>query len=173
MTAKVIRHRRPDLGRPASSVQFLGGRGYMENNLAPQILRDARALSITEGPNEPLTQRRWAASPVIPRPSATTCDPAPKGALADLLATSCREIAAEPRCLAKSRSIHGPLQRRLQLWCDMLCGQVASDVLLLSAVREANLGPPRTCRVGVEEWARSRLARTMQRARMGSPRGSV
>ena len=36
-------------------MQFLGGRGYMENNLAPQILRDARVYSVGEGPNEPLT----------------------------------------------------------------------------------------------------------------------
>ena len=35
-------------------VQLLGGRGYMENNLAPQILRDVRMLSIGEGANEAL-----------------------------------------------------------------------------------------------------------------------
>jgi acyl-CoA synthetase (AMP-forming)/AMP-acid ligase II/alkylation response protein AidB-like acyl-CoA dehydrogenase len=35
-------------------VQLLGGRGYMENNLAPQIFRDARLLSIGEGANEAL-----------------------------------------------------------------------------------------------------------------------
>jgi alkylation response protein AidB-like acyl-CoA dehydrogenase len=37
-----------------SLVQMLGGRGYMETNLAPQILRDARVLRIGEGPNESL-----------------------------------------------------------------------------------------------------------------------
>ncbi len=35
-------------------VQLLGGRGYMENNLAPQIFRDARMLTIGEGANEAL-----------------------------------------------------------------------------------------------------------------------
>jgi acyl-CoA synthetase (AMP-forming)/AMP-acid ligase II/alkylation response protein AidB-like acyl-CoA dehydrogenase len=35
-------------------VQLLGGRGYMENNLAPQIFRDVRMLSIGEGANEAL-----------------------------------------------------------------------------------------------------------------------
>ena len=35
-------------------VQVLGGRGYMENNLAPQLFRDARLLSIGEGANEGL-----------------------------------------------------------------------------------------------------------------------
>ncbi|MEM7400262.1 MAG: acyl-CoA dehydrogenase family protein, partial [Pseudomonadota bacterium] len=33
-------------------VQMLGGRGYDEGNLAPQMLRDARVLRIFEGPNE-------------------------------------------------------------------------------------------------------------------------
>ncbi|MEO0540199.1 MAG: AMP-binding protein [Cyanobacteria bacterium P01_A01_bin.105] len=37
-----------------SLVQNLGGRGYIETNLAPQILRDARILRIFEGPTEAL-----------------------------------------------------------------------------------------------------------------------
>jgi len=42
-------------------VQLLGGRGYMENNIAPQLFRDARMLSIGEGPNEGLVAAigRW------------------------------------------------------------------------------------------------------------------
>jgi len=35
-------------------MQLLGGRGYMENNYAPQLLRDVRALRIIEGPTESL-----------------------------------------------------------------------------------------------------------------------
>jgi alkylation response protein AidB-like acyl-CoA dehydrogenase/acyl carrier protein len=33
-------------------VQMLGGRGYIETNIAPQILRDARVLRVFEGPTE-------------------------------------------------------------------------------------------------------------------------
>lgn len=36
-------------------VQLLGGRGYIETNIAPQILRDARVFRIFEGPTEPLS----------------------------------------------------------------------------------------------------------------------
>lgn len=36
-------------------VQLLGGRGYVENNIAPQLLRDARILRIFEGPSETLS----------------------------------------------------------------------------------------------------------------------
>ncbi|RXV65969.1 AMP-dependent synthetase [Burkholderia stabilis] len=35
-------------------MQFLGGRGYIETNLAPQIYRDARLVRIFEGPTETL-----------------------------------------------------------------------------------------------------------------------
>jgi alkylation response protein AidB-like acyl-CoA dehydrogenase len=35
-------------------VQLLGGRGYVESNIAPQILRDARLFRIFEGPTETL-----------------------------------------------------------------------------------------------------------------------
>ena len=45
-----------DTGNAAANlaVQLLGGRGYMENNIAPQLFRDARMLSIGEGANEGL-----------------------------------------------------------------------------------------------------------------------
>ena len=35
-------------------VQFLGGRGYIETNIAAQLLRDARVTRILEGPTEAL-----------------------------------------------------------------------------------------------------------------------
>ena len=35
-------------------MQLLGGRGYMEQNIAPQLLRDARVARILEGPTEAL-----------------------------------------------------------------------------------------------------------------------
>ena len=37
-----------------SLVQLLGGRGYIETNIASQILRDARVFRIFEGPTETL-----------------------------------------------------------------------------------------------------------------------
>lgn len=41
-------------------VQCMGGRGYIETNLAPQILRDARVLRIFEGPTETLAMHLGA-----------------------------------------------------------------------------------------------------------------
>ncbi|MEM6867853.1 MAG: acyl-CoA dehydrogenase family protein [Cyanobacteria bacterium P01_C01_bin.121] len=47
-------------------VQCLGGRGYIETNLAPQILRDARVLRIFEGPTESLAM--YLGSRVVNQP---------------------------------------------------------------------------------------------------------
>ena len=49
-------------------VQCLGGRGYIETNIAPQILRDARVLRIFEGPTESLAM--YLGSRVVNQPQA-------------------------------------------------------------------------------------------------------
>ncbi|MDJ0582974.1 acyl-CoA dehydrogenase family protein [Crocosphaera sp.] len=56
LTAKIIA---PELMWQAADqlVQLLGGRGYIESNIAPQILRDARVMRIFEGPTETLQAR--------------------------------------------------------------------------------------------------------------------
>jgi len=50
-------------------VQLLGGRGYIETNVAPQMLRDVRLMRIFEGPTETMQMfvgsRLAAASPVF------------------------------------------------------------------------------------------------------------
>lgn len=53
LTAKIIA---PELMWQAADqlIQLLGGRGYIEPNIAPQMLRDARVLRIFEGPTETL-----------------------------------------------------------------------------------------------------------------------
>ncbi len=44
-----------------ATMQFMGGRGYIETNLVPQMLRDARLLRIFEGPSEALLAHLGAA----------------------------------------------------------------------------------------------------------------
>ncbi|ELR99536.1 AMP-binding protein [Gloeocapsa sp. PCC 73106] len=52
-------------------VQCLGGRGYIETNIAPQILRDARILRIFEGPTE--TLKMFLGSKVINQSQDLKC----------------------------------------------------------------------------------------------------
>ncbi|MEL6815705.1 MAG: AMP-binding protein, partial [Cyanobacteria bacterium J06598_3] len=49
-------------------VQCLGARGYIETNLAPQILRDARVLRIFEGPTESLAM--YLGSRIVNQPES-------------------------------------------------------------------------------------------------------
>ena len=93
-------------------MQFLGGRGYMENNLASQILRDARLYSVGEGPNEPLTiQVGRKARLTDSIDSYLRADPA--GAEpAELLASAVREVS--DRCLNRP----GPFADRLGAACS-------------------------------------------------------
>ena len=144
-------------------MQFLGGRGYMENNLASQILRDARLYSVGEGPNEPLTTqvgrkaRLTDAIDAYLRDDPAGCEPA------NLLSASVSEVA--DRCLNRP----GPFADRssAQLWADALIGQTASDSLLLAATREANRLGPSDRLLRAVDWVEIRLARTLRRAREG------
>ena len=108
MAAKVIASDSLNWAAP-QLMQLLGGRGYMENNLAPQILRDARLYSVGEGPNEVLTTqvgRKARLTDTIDaylRASPTGAGPA------DLLAASIGEIA--DRCLNRPGRFRQPLGR--------------------------------------------------------------
>ncbi len=120
-------------------MQFLGGRGYMENNLAPQILRDARLYSVGEGPNEPLTTQVGRKARLTDAIGAyLRADPGRHRAGRPAGRCRLREIA--DRCLNRP----GPFADRssAQLWADALIGQVASDALLLAAAREAHRRSP-------------------------------
>jgi acyl-CoA synthetase (AMP-forming)/AMP-acid ligase II/alkylation response protein AidB-like acyl-CoA dehydrogenase/acyl carrier protein len=48
--------------------QSLGGRGYIEPNLAPQMMRDARVLRVFEGPTETLAA--WLGARALRQPAA-------------------------------------------------------------------------------------------------------
>ena len=162
MAAKVVASDSLNLAA-GQLMQFLGGRGYMENNLASQILRDARLYSVGEGPNEALTTQ-------IGRKARLTqavdgylrADPA--GAEpARLLAESLGEIS--DRCLNGP----GPFADRSSalLWTDAVIGQVASDALMLAAVRETHGQSTVEGRLRAIDWAQVRLSRSLRRAREG------
>ncbi|MEP4038009.1 AMP-binding protein [Pseudophaeobacter sp.] len=48
-------------------IQQMAGRGYIETNIAPQILRDARVLRIFEGPTEPMNAHIGARLALFPQ----------------------------------------------------------------------------------------------------------
>jgi alkylation response protein AidB-like acyl-CoA dehydrogenase len=146
-------------------VQFLGGRGYMENNLAPQILRDARLLTIGEGPNEPLTTQVGRRARHTDAIGAYLAADLGGPELAADLAGAVPEIV--DRCLSES----GPFADRscAQLWADVLIGRVACEALLLAATRQAYRRRQHDALGRAVAWAQARFARALAAAREGRP----
>lgn len=118
-------------------VQFLGGRGYIETNIAAQLLRDARVTRILEGPTEALGMflgsrvvndgaplHRFLAEDL----GATT--------LSARLAGVAEEIHA--RCTSGKPRFGGGADARR--WAYALIGQVATDAVLLAATRRRAAG---------------------------------
>ena len=99
-------------------VQFLGGRGYIETNIAAQLLRDARVTRILEGPTEALTM--FLGSRVVNDDASALqqfLETLGAGAVARRLASAADTVHA--RCLAHPRFGGGPEARR---WAYALIG---------------------------------------------------
>jgi acyl-CoA synthetase (AMP-forming)/AMP-acid ligase II/alkylation response protein AidB-like acyl-CoA dehydrogenase len=146
-------------------MQFLGGRGYMENNLAPQILRDARVLSVGEGPNEPLTTqigRKARHTNEIRRYLERDRDGAE---VSTVLSRSVAEIA--DRCLGDG----GPFADRstAQLWAEALIGRVTCEALLLASIRAAHRRSPIPRLRRALDWTEERFNGALRRACLGRP----
>ena len=147
-------------------MQLLGGRGYMENNIAPQLLRDARVLSVGEGPNEPLTiqvGRKARHTDAIGSYLDSNRDGTEVNAA---LAEALPEIV--DRCLSQP----GPFADRAtaQLWAESLIGRVTCEALLLAAVRTRAAAPHYPWLRAVN-WPgrRSALASALRRAQLTAP----
>jgi acyl-CoA synthetase (AMP-forming)/AMP-acid ligase II/alkylation response protein AidB-like acyl-CoA dehydrogenase len=161
MAAKVIATEVAD--RAANDlVQLLGGRGYMENNLAPQILRDARAMSIGEGPNEVLLAylgRSVCQSEAVAQLLA-------EGWNAADLAKQVSETAGEvvERCQAPGGPFAADRTAALA-WAHSLIGRAATEALGLAAAR----APGSQAREATVGWARARFEGSLAVARRGTP----
>lgn len=118
-------------------VQFLGGRGYIETNIAPQLLRDARVTRILEGPTEALGM--FLGSRVVNDGAALhrfLSEDLSAPALSARLASVAEDIHS--RCTSgKPRFGGGPDVRR---WAYAVIGQVATDAVLLAATPRGAAG---------------------------------
>jgi alkylation response protein AidB-like acyl-CoA dehydrogenase len=111
-------------------MQFLGGRGYIDTNVAAQMLRDARVTRILEGPTEALEMylgSRVANERVSLERFIATDLGAP--AVAARLARAADEILARATALRRPRFGDDASARR---WAHALIGRVASAATLLA-----------------------------------------
>jgi len=153
-----------------SLVQLLGGRGYIETNIASQILRDARVFRLFEGPTETLNM--FLGSRVIHESSELhqfLCNGLGAPPVADSLRDAAERIQArwsEPNALFSDR----PSAVR---WASTLIGEVATSAIVLAAVEGAVKRTPSTRLRRAVAWARSHFEQTLARALSGTPLESV
>jgi hypothetical protein len=140
-------------------VQLLGGRGYMENNLAPQIFRDTRMLSIGEGANESLVA-------AIGR-SVRMNDSVQSFLAAHPQGKDLAEQVGTISEILDLKRVAGPYVGSVaRAWCDSVRGRLAVAALQLAHARVLEVQETR-------EWARLRFEEICLEAQQGSKRVAV
>ncbi|NEO71021.1 AMP-binding protein [Moorena sp. SIO3H5] len=146
-------------------VQLLGGRGYIETNIAPQIYRDARVFRIFEGPTETLNM--FLGSRVIQKPeelyqflSKTLEVPE----VAKRLKNATAEISDRLRNKSRFGEDHTALR-----WAYVCTGEVATWAILLAAVKR-NLKQLSSEPLQIAAtWAELQFEQKLQLVLMGTP----
>ena len=149
-------------------MQQLGGRGYIETNLAPQILRDTRIMRIFEGPTEPMTMHigsRLVHDPADVRRFLSEELGQPELA-AELIAAADR---IRDRCARPGGRRWGDAAAKR--WSYMLAGEVGVYGLLLGSIVASSRGGGPWARAA--EWARRRLDGCLAEALASSAAESV
>jgi alkylation response protein AidB-like acyl-CoA dehydrogenase len=145
-------------------VETLGGRGYMENNPAPQIMRDCRMLRIGEGANDLMTlsvgRRVLHSEPLRALMRDTLAAPH----LYDLLKDAAGQ--AMDRCLAPGAAFAD--RGSAVAWAHALTGQVAVRALVLAAIDAAAREAPTKALSRARAWAAEELEQARIRAVSGS-----
>ncbi len=151
-------------------VQCLGGRGYVETNVAPQILRDARIGRIFEGPTE--TMRMFLGSRLAKRGDVARSflrDDLGAPGVADELA----EIVG--RVTAQVRNGRAPFHDRLQAtrWSYLTLGEIGALVLLRACAERQLARSGGASYERAAAWARARADATLARALEGELAGPL
>ena len=126
-------------------MQILGGRGYMEQNIAPQILRDARVARILEGPTEALQMFLGARVCRAPEPYYAFLTETLKD----------QSVVQQMRnCIEKNLDVHGHEHEYL---CAV--GGLAAHALLLASLRGQEIRPDQQVNLHREslQWANERF----------------
>lgn len=152
-----------------SLIQLLGGRGYIETNIAPQILRDARVFRIFEGPTETLNM--FLGSRVLHQSSDLhqfLCNELGAATVSDSL----KDAAAQIQARWESATSFSDRPSALR-FAQMLIGEVATFAILLAAVQGAfNRTSSESLRRAVT-WAKQQFDQTLAKALSRIPLESV
>lgn len=144
-------------------VQQMAGRGFIETNLAPQILRDTRILRIFEGPTEPMNA--FIGSRLVHRGDELAAFLGEDVGQPDL-ATELLDATA--RIVHRSAGPGSPFAAdaaAARSWTYVQVGEVACYAILLAAVRAATPSPALR---RAEPWLRRRFERRLAKALDGT-----
>jgi alkylation response protein AidB-like acyl-CoA dehydrogenase len=149
-----------------SLVQMLGGRGYIETNIAPQLLRDSRILRIYEGPTETLNM--FLGSKIGNKSEELyqfICQGLEAPQIAETLKVAVEQINA------RYTSSKTPFSERsiASRWLHACTGEVVALGILLAAVEGAfkRSGSERLYRTVT--WAKLSFEQKLERVLNGTP----
>ena len=152
------------------AVQLLGGRGYIESNIIPQIFRDARLFRTFEGPTETLNMHLGSC---IMRESTTLFTFLIEELQASAIATRLRDVAAhiKSRCLSDN-SLFSDRASAIR-WTQILVGEIATYGFLLAAVKYQLTYRSSSELHRASEWTRLQFEQAIRKALVVSPVESV
>lgn len=154
-------------------VQLLGARGYVENNIAPQLLRDARLLRIFEGPTE--TLHMFLGSSVIhgsPQLHRFLCDTLHASNVAIALREAVLEIDARTKHPKQTPPAFADVASARR-WASSLAGEITTWALLWAVVQEAAAESKSGDLRRAVDWTRLWFEETLRRAINGTPAEAV
>lgn len=147
-------------------VQLLGGRGYIETNIASQILRDARVFRIFEGPTETLNM--FLGSRVINKGEELykfLCKNLDAPEIAQLLKTSAEQISEHFTSLKSSSFERYDVIR----WAYVRTGELTTLAILLAAVCGANKRNDTESLRRALDWTKLQFEQKLRNILSGTP----
>jgi acyl-CoA synthetase (AMP-forming)/AMP-acid ligase II/alkylation response protein AidB-like acyl-CoA dehydrogenase/acyl carrier protein len=157
-----------------SLVQVLGGRGYIETNIAPQILRDARILRIFEGPTETLNM--FLGSRAIHESGSLASFiresfQAPE--IAEKLQAAARQISEKtsprPDGHPEPRQGEGTgVRLSATRWAAILTGEITTFAILWAALHQTQIHSPSESVTKAIEWVKFNFEEKLRQALLNS-----
>lgn len=147
-------------------IQQLAGRGFIETNIAPQILRDARVLRIFEGPTEPMNAHIGARLAHMPD---GLCDFITQELGAPEVTSNLRTMSAEVLDYAQTRSDSFGGVQAAKSWAHVQIGEIASFGILIACLQYQSRQATTPALARALNWAHARFERRRAKALQASP----
>lgn len=150
--------------------QMLGGRGYIETNIAPQLMRDARIFRIFEGPTETLNM--YLGSRVVHK-FENIEQLVGEFLHAPTMVNRLREAADQimHHCLRDNAEFAD--QAVASRWAHSLIGELATHALLAASAHYQNKQNPDAQMQRAAHWAEDRFEKQLKEALHGSSAAAV